>query len=79
MGMLVEGKKTFEDDQEVTYSFEWPGADRSGEVTVAKSEVRMRLSAPDSDLDPAGAKILMKAYKEAVATGAWPDEVLYAA
>lgn len=79
MGMLIEGKKIFEDDQSIMYAFEWPGAERSGEVEITKSEVQARLSAADSDLDPAAAKILMKAYKEARATGVWPDKVIYAA
>jgi hypothetical protein len=78
MGMLVEGQKVFEDDQSIKYAFEWPGAERSGEVEIAKSEVQARLSAADSDLDSAAAKILMKAYKEARATGVWPDKVIYA-
>ncbi|MER6972716.1 hypothetical protein ABT304_16770 [Nocardioides sp. NPDC000445] len=77
--MLVEGQKIFEDDQSIMYAFEWPGAERSGEVKMAKSEVQARLSAADSDLDPAAAKILIKAYKEARATGLWPDKVIYAA
>lgn len=79
MGMLIEGKKIFEDDQSITYAFEWPGAEQSGEVGIAKAEVQARLSTADSDLHPAAAKILMKAYKEARSTGAWPDRVIYAA
>lgn len=77
--MLIEGKKVFEDDQSITYAFEWPGAGRSGEVEIAKAEIQARLSAVDPDLDPAAAKILMKAYKEARTTGIWPDKVIYAA
>ena len=76
--MLIEGKKTFEDDQSITYAFDWPGAARSGEVEIVKAEIAARLSAADSDLDPAAAKILMKAFKEARATGVWPDKVIYA-
>ena len=79
MGMLIEGKKVFEDDRSIKYAFEWPGAERSGEVEIIKAEVQARLSAPDSGLDPAAAKILVKAYKEARATGMWPDKVTYAA
>ena len=79
MGILIEGTKVFEDDRTVTYSFRWPGVERSGEVSVAKADVRALLPAPDSPLDPAAAKIVMKAYKEAAAAGTWPDKVLYAA
>ncbi|WP_406023902.1 hypothetical protein OH802_29550 [Nocardioides sp. NBC_00850] len=79
MGMLVEGRKSFEDGRSVTYSIEWPGAARSSVVTIAKAEGGEQFSVPDSALDSAAAKILMKAYKEAVATGVWPDTVTYAA
>lgn len=77
--MLIEGKKIFEDEQSITYAFEWPGAERSGEVEITKADVQARLSDADPDIDPAAAKILMKAYKEARATGIWPDKVIYAA
>jgi hypothetical protein len=79
MGILIEGTKIFEDDQTVTYAFTWPGAGRSGEVSMAKSEAQKQLSMLASPLDPAAARILVKAHQEAVASGAWPDKVLYAA
>lgn len=79
MGILIEGTKVYEDDQAVTYAYLSPGTDRSGQVSITKSDIDERLSTLDSDLGPAGAKILMKAYREAKATGTWPDKVLYAA
>ncbi|OIJ27006.1 hypothetical protein [Nocardioides luteus] len=79
MGILIEGTKVYEDDQTVTYSFLSPGTDRSGEVSITKSDIRSRLSTLHADIDPAAAKILMKAYRVASATGAWPDTVTYAA
>lgn len=78
MGMLIEGRKIFEDDQSITYAFEWPDAERSGEVEIIKTEMQAHLSAAESGLDPAAARILMKAYREARATGEWPDRVIYA-
>lgn len=79
MGILIEGTKVYEDDETVTYTFFSSGTDRSGQVSITKSDIRSRLSILDTDFGPAGAKILMKAYKEAAATGTWPDTVLYAA
>lgn len=79
MGILIEGTKVYEDDQTVTYAFLSPGTDRSGQVSITKSDIRSRLATLDTDFGPAGAKILMKAYKEAATTGTWPDKVLYAA
>ncbi|MFE6649695.1 hypothetical protein ACFVJS_24225 [Nocardioides sp. NPDC057772] len=79
MGILIEGTKVFEDDQSVTYAFLSPGTGRSGQVSIAKSDIRSRLSTIGSDIDPTGAKILVKAYKVASTTGSWPDRVTYAA
>lgn len=77
MGILIDGRKVFEDDQIVTYAFVSGG--RSGEVSIDKAQFLAQLSTPDLGLDPAGMKILMKAYKHAEATGLWPEKVLYAA
>lgn len=78
MGVLIDGKKLYEDDDLVVYAFTSADGPSSGRIAAAKADFTQRIVVPDQESEKVAIRILMKAYNESVLTGLWPGTVLFA-
>lgn len=76
--MLIDGRKVFENEHIIVYTFEWADGPAVGTVAAVKSDVQRHLTMPDENLDRIAAKVLIKALKRSEIEGAWPETVVYA-
>ncbi|MGI5188949.1 hypothetical protein ACQEVI_12490 [Promicromonospora sp. CA-289599] len=78
MGVLIDGKKLYEDDDLVVYSFISADGPSAGRIVAVKADFTQRIIVPNQEFEKVAIRIIMKAYKESVSAGLWPDTVVYA-